>query len=186
MRFRLGTDACKPNNGNTARKRAMRKNKVKIPKLRKAKTANHLLSQCLASYEEGWYFVSFRKRPLKHKVFEAQLVNYFQEFTHQVGEAWMEPLEKLQADIKAATQSRDKAKTDKTKNKYQAIIDAKVIEFARKSRKASEFTRHSRTSIQASLKNIRLRVLDTKYDKGLKAWIARCEPSDLIHYATIH
>lgn len=186
QRFRLGEDACKPDNGNTARKRAMRKNKVRIPKMSKGKHANHLLSQCLASYEAGWYYVSFRKRPMNHKVFEAQLVTYFQEFTNQVGEFFMEPLEKLQADIQAATQSRDKAKTKKTKDKYQKVIDAKILEFARKSRKASEFTRHSRTTVKASLKNVRLRVLDAKYDKGLKAWIARCEPANLIHYVTIH
>lgn len=187
QRFRLGEDACKPDNGNTARKRALRKYKTKVPTLpKRGKHVNHLLTQCLASYEDGQFFVSFRKKPLKHKVFEAQVVMYFQEFRNEVGKAFLEPLEKIQADIQAATQSRDKAKTDKTKKKYQKVIDEKIIEFSRKSRKASEYTRHSRSSVKARLKTVKLRVLDCKYDKGLKAWIARCEDSNLIYRAFVN
>jgi hypothetical protein len=180
-RFRLGNEACKPNNGNTKRKRASRNVKIRIPKLRKKKgCVNHVLTQCLASKEGNYYFVSFRKKPVKHKVFEAQYISFFKEFTNSVGDFFLDPLEKIQADIEAATQSKEKAKTDKTKKKYEDIIDAKLAKFSRLSRKAQSYTRHSRSGVRVALKNISLRVLDCKYDSTYDCYIARCEPKDLI------
>ena len=181
-RFRLGEDACKPNNGNTARKRSIRKIKQAIPKYpKRGKHVNHLLTQCLASEEAGQYFVSFRNKPLKHKIFQAQVIKHFDQFENKVGEFFLEPLEKLQADIQAAQNRIEEVKTDKTKAKYQKVLDAKLVQFGRLSRKASSFTRHSRVGVKAYLKTIRLRVLDSKYDKSMHSWITRCEPSSLIY-----
>jgi hypothetical protein len=177
--FRFGKD--RNQEGNGVKKRMSRKpsSRTKPFSNKRKKNKSSLMSELLAEpLPDGiGYAVSFKKRPVIGKLFNALEIAYVNVNESTFLNESLEKIEKLQADLMHIDRQLSNKELDEdSRAKYMESREEKVEHLRPYLRLSSLIQKNRRSTLNAKTRPIRLRVVQIiEFDKGNHTYSVICE-----------